>query len=218
MKKSATLWLLLLVLVVGCTPNSAATPTIDANLLATQVVQTFQAQLTASAPPATRTPTMTITVAPTSMETSSLPTLSMATATLTLASVKDRADWVANSPVDGAEIGINERFDIVWTVRNIGETTWTKRYKIRYYSGWAIGERGEYYFREEVPPGGMTNLIVDAMAPRFTGDYTTTWVLSNEDGINFYSVTLKVRVVSGPTSTPTDLPTWTPVPSSPPPG
>lgn len=113
-------------------------------------------------------------------------------------------------------MGAGTKFDMIWTVENIGSSTWTRRFAVRYFSGWAMGEQNIFYLREEVAPGGQTNLVVDMVAPKDPGVYTTNWVLSNAEGVNFQVLTLTLKVVKGSTATPTGLPTPTFDPSSPP--
>lgn len=81
---------------------------------------------------------------------------------------------------------------------------------MRYFSGWEIAETQEIFFPKEVKPGEEVRLIMDAMAPPYTGSYITNWKLSNADGQNFYDLYLKVIVVAGNTSTPTETATATP--------
>jgi len=199
---------LLSLLLTACSTETPA-PTPDLDNLATRAVQTFAVQLSQTAqalPTVTPSPkpatTLTIDPGVTSTLTATQPAAGIETA--------DKAVLVLQSPMDGAELGIKQKFDIIFTVKNDGQTTWTRRYKMRYFSGWEIAETQEIFFPKEVKPGEEVRLIMDAMAPPYTGSYITNWKLSNADGQNFYDLYLKVIVVAGNTSTPTETATATP--------
>jgi len=199
---------LLSLLLTACSTETPA-PTPDLDNLATRAVQTFAVQLSQTAqalPTVTPSPkpatTLTIDPGVTSTLTATQPAAGIETA--------DKAVLVLQSPMDGAELGIKQKFDIIFTVKNDGQTTWTRRYKMRYFSGWEIAETQEIFFPKEVKPGEEVHLIMDAMAPPYTGSYITNWKLSNADGQNFYDLYLKVIVVAGNTSTPTETATATP--------
>jgi len=199
---------LMSLLLTACSTETPA-PTPDLDNLATRAVQTFAVQLSQTAqalPTVTPSPkpatTLTIDPGVTSTLTATQPAAGIETA--------DKAVLVLQSPMDGAELGIKQKFDIIFTVKNDGQTTWTRRYKMRYFSGWEIAETQEIFFPKEVKPGEEVRLIMDAMAPPYTGSYITNWKLSNADGQNFYDLYLKVIVVAGNTSTPTETATATP--------
>ncbi len=217
--------LLMSFLLSGCLNTAPAEPTPDAQAIFNSAVQTIQAGLTQSAlltPSATATlePTVTFTVTvpplqpigqgtadpnqPSATALFTLPPLSpLATATLPAVASGDKAEWVANQPPDGATVLTGAKFDVVWTVRNSGTTTWNTKYKLVYFSGAKFHEKSSYGFREEVKPGNTTNLVIDAIAPSNPGDYETWWKLQNDQGQNFGDVTLLIKVVRpGPTNTP----------------
>ncbi len=210
MKKSTILCIVLLpvLLFSACSAETSA-PTPDLDSLATQAVQTFEAQLTQTAkalPTVTPSPKPTSTITVTPVLTST-PAVTQAGIGLTTA---DKAVLVLQAPLDGAELGIKQKFDIIFTVKNDGATTWTRSYKMRYFSGWEIAETREIFFPDEVKPGEEVRLILDAIAPPYTGSYVTNWKLTNADGQNFYDLFLNVTVVAGNTSTPTETATATP--------
>ncbi len=195
----------------SCAPATPqAAPTQDPNEIATAAVQTFEAGITATAAAQpTGTPVPSKTLAPAATNTPSAP--QAPTATYYIAP-PDKASFVGQKPLDGAQVGILEKFDVSWTLRNDGKTTWTKQYSLRYYSGASLGERTIYYFPKEVPPGEEIKLIVDMVAPNYTATLNTNWVLANADGAAFFPVYLQVQIVNGPTVTPTPTPTFTPTP------
>jgi hypothetical protein len=218
-------FLLLLVigtLVVGCGPRATQVPTVDTNAIFTAAAVTIQAQLTETAnampqptnpPPPTETlvPLPTLpplpgqdTVVPGQATTEAtafvLPTLALPTASRMPAA--DKAQWIANSPSDGTVMSPGEKFDIVWTIKNVGTTTWTKEYLYRYYSGAKLNEdKNSYHLRAEILPGQQGDLFVDAKAPATPGEYYTLWVITNKDGTNFGQFDITIKVVKG-TNTP----------------
>ncbi len=189
--------------------SEQSNPTPDINQLATQAVQTFAAQLTmtqAALPTLTLVPSATTTQTPTRAASSTLdivlPTYSPG--------IEDKAILLSQSPIDYAELGIKQKFDVLFVVKNDGQTTWSRQYKLRYFSGWAIAETTEAFFPKEIKPGEEVRLVLDAIAPPYIGSYVTNWKLTNADGQNFYDLYLNVVVVSGNTSTPTETATSTP--------
>lgn len=220
--------IILAVSLSACGPSAPVEPTIDPNMIKTEAVQTAFAQMTLEAimnpsatpqptdtpvPTATTAPTMTITVTagtPAALpgvatKAVALPGVATASSGLAPVTTGDKAEWVSNTPVDGYKIYLKSdesavrNFDLVWTVKNTGTTTWNTNYKARYFSGAKFfNEVTEVKFRDaSVPPGGTTNIIIDTNCPSAAGTYLTTWVLSNPDGQNFYVVTFEFTVVDG---------------------
>jgi hypothetical protein len=219
--------IILAVSLSACGPSAPAEPTIDPNMIKTEAVQTAFAQMTLEAimnpsvtPTATATALPTSTTAPTFTATAATQVALPGVATKAVAlpgvapqpasglapvSTGDKAEWVSQSPVDGYKIYLKtdesavRNFDLIWTVKNIGTTTWNTTYKARYFSGAKFfNEVTEVKFRDaSVPPGGTTNIIIDVTCPSAAGTYLTTWVLSNPDGANFYVVTFEFTVVDG---------------------
>ncbi len=116
----------------------------------------------------------------------------------------DKAQWISNVPSDGATVTAGEKFDVMWTMKNIGTTTWTVKYQYRYYLGDKIYEASSYYLKKEVKPNETIDLYVDAVAPSKSGEYSMLWVLTNENGVNFGQMDIRLKVVPvGATLTPT---------------
>jgi len=192
----------------GCSAETPA-PTPDLDVLATRAVQTYSAQLTQ-----TELAKPTLTPSPRSTSTSTATPSFTSTSAVTLPvenlGVEDKAVLVSQSPIDYAELGVKQKFDIIFTIRNDGQTTWTRNFKMRYFSGWEIAETKEVFFPNEVKPGEEVSLILDAIAPPYIGSYVTNWKVTNSEGQNFYDLYLNITVVAGNTSTPTETATATP--------
>lgn len=207
-------------------PAAPAEPTPDANMIYTAAAQTVQAQLTQEAllnPTATNTPEPTNTPQATATL-PAVPTLplpgavtpgsiqitlpAIATATLQSAPVADKAEWVAQNPADGTELPNDVDYDIVWTLKNIGTTTWTTDYLYRFYAGDTLHQKSSYKLPKMVAPGESVDLIVDGKTAGLKGEKTATWVITNKDGVNFYAftVTLKFTGKESTAVNPTDYP------------
>jgi hypothetical protein len=129
-----------------------------------------------------------------------LPVLPTSTA-LVLATkplVPDMAQWVSNNPADGSTLTIDPdvRWDMIWKVKNSGTTTWTTKYTLRYFNGERLQRSVDSIaFPREVKPGEIVTLTVPAKTPYSPGDAETMWALTNENGQNFYYVTLKIKLI-----------------------
>lgn len=209
--------LICVVVLSSCLNRTPASPTPDVNMIYTQAAETLAVQLTGTAaamPTATFTVAPTETQAPTATLASTLPlgtaqplvTLpGVATATLAAPKAPDAAAWVEQTPADGFQMNPGQSFDIVWKLKNTGTTTWTTNYQYRYFSGAKLHEnKNTYNLKSAVAPNDEALLVVDGIAPMTAGEYTTTWVITNEAGTNFYAFTLTIKVGSV-TATPFDI-------------
>jgi len=218
--------LIISALVMSACNGTPPEPTPDANMIYTAAAQTVQAQLTQEAllnPTATNTPEPTNTPQPTSTL-AGIPTLplpgavtpgsvqitlpAIATATRQAAPVADKAEWVTQSPADNTELPNDVDYDIVWTLKNTGTTTWTTDYIYRFYAGDTLHQKSSYKLPKTVAPGESVDLTVDGKTSGLKGEKTATWVITNKDGANFYAftVTLKFTGKEATASNPTDLP------------
>ncbi len=222
------LLLLVSVLILGaCTPgNEPSAPTVDTNMIFTAAAQTVQAQLSetaAAAPTATDTPVPTETTAALEVPTLApvgqqvdetglltataiftlgpLPGAATATAGLPAGPSSVTAQWVSNEPADNTEMYKGQKFDIRWTIRNVGTKTWNKDYYIQFAWGDKLTEKNKYFLREEVKPDSTTTVIADGIAPSKGGEYTTWWKVKDAEGNNIGDITLTITV-GGPTATP----------------
>lgn len=195
---------LLLTTLAACS-KADATPTNSPEMVYTQAAQTVAAGLTQTAvlmPSATSTPTLqpTNTPAPTQAATA---TLSVSVTPLvqksaTSAKGPDKAEWVAQNPGDGTVLTAGQDFTLVWTVKNTGTTTWTTDYQLRYYlveQSLRMGA-GDIKLSKEVKPNESIDLSLSMKAPANGGEYTTIWVLTNKEGVNFYPLTFGFKVAA----------------------
>lgn len=222
---AASLASLVLLILAACSPNASRTPTPDPALIYTEVAQTVQAGLTQTAaamptatptitPPPTATPTPLVAL-PGPEATSQTP---LASPTATRSTLPDRAEWIGQSPADGTALLPGQEFTMTWTVRNIGDTTWTTAYQLRFYLANQALRLGasDIKFPKEVKKGETVDLSLTMKAPTTAGEYTSVWVLTNDKGQNFYTlyVTIKVGNATATVSpTSTTAPTATPEPT-----
>jgi hypothetical protein len=225
-----------MLLLAACSPATPASPTIDANMIYTAAAQTVQAQMTQEAalnpsPTATLEPTATeaIPTANTNLPTlpgvgtpgAGLPTQALpGVPTLTpMGAVPATAmpaasrgfQWVSNDPADDSVVEAGSKFDIAWTIKNAGTTTWTTSYTYSYFSGNKFFEKTRYNLKAEVKPGEEVTVLVDAVAPSKSGSYYTWWKLTNDQGQNIGDMDLRITVVKpGETAAPTATVTATP--------
>jgi hypothetical protein len=183
----------------ACSPAApTSTPTLDLNPLRTQVAGTVFAQVTrdlALTPSATPLPSLTATSLPTlapsqtaSPEPSAVVTLSSGTPN---AATDNHDQWVSQSIADDTVFAPGQAFTITWRVKNVGTSTWTAAYLLRFFSGNAFGAPKEIAIGQVVPPGGEIDLKVNMKAPAIPGSYLTDWVLSDQT-----APTLKTRFFS----------------------
>jgi hypothetical protein len=222
---TALLILILVSLLTACNPPAAEQPTstMDPNMIYTAAAQTVQAQFTQNAaltPSATATLESTATLTVPTFDTT-LPTLpavgsitqqatlapgglppivtltplTNAQPTLPAANTRITAQWVKNDPPDGTIILAGTKFDIAWTIKNTGTTTWNTNYTYGYLSGAKYFEKLNYNFRKEVKPGEEVTILVDATAPSTSGSYYTWWKIKDDTGQNIGDVDLTITVV-----------------------
>jgi hypothetical protein len=205
-----------------------STPTADLSPLRTEVAATVYAQVTFSlglTPSATRPPPATATTRPTETPTEAIPTLPASTPTGTAsvtaalaisipeAATDNRAQWVSQSVADDTTFAPGETFSLTWTLQNVGTSTWTGGYMLRFYSGDAFGAPKEVLLERDVLPGDKVDITLEMRAPTRTGTYSSVWVMSDEARGNFKEpVYLQIVVAIPPTPTRTSTPSPSPTP------
>lgn len=179
----------------------------DAQVVRTQAAQTAQAFLTNAAlltPSATITPTPTLTNTLQPPTATSIATLisPLASATMTFQSSVDTAIFVDQSPADGTIVTPGSEFNVTWRIKNTGVSTWTTGYRLRYYADTLMSPVSAVNLPNAVRPQEEVTIILPIKAPASAGEYTTIWVLSNEQDANFFNVFFRI-VVGGaaPTAT-----------------
>jgi hypothetical protein len=222
MTRSILRWnlaLLLIVLLSSCGAGASAKPTVDPQLVYTQVAETVQAGIAltqAAMPTSTTTPTMTITTTPTITATSTLstqqPTLTAYIPGSSESSTGDNITWVADITIpDGTVVTPSDHLHKVWEVKNSGTTTWTTDYKLIWiditnfdYNNIAnVVPTTEIKISKEVKPGETINIAVDLIAPSKNGTYKIFFRMLNPSGQFFGDPGWVLITVGNPTAAPT---------------
>jgi hypothetical protein len=189
------------------------TPTEDPYARYTAAAQTVGVEFTresALTPSATVTPTITATETPlptTAVPTATIPTSTQSPApTATRATIPDKAELFSQSISDGAKFVPGQPIKMTWVIRNIGSTTWTSAYSIRFYAGDLMGAPASVAIITAIKPGEKLEVVIDFITPDAAGPKSSIWVLQNPDGVNFYPFNLDIEVVAGTISPATPSP------------
>ena len=203
---------LCLISMAACsTSTPTSTPTLDLDPFRTEVAATVWAQVTQTlslAPTATSIPSLAATPSVPSTPTQAASASPSPGATspggTPQSTLENRGEWVAQSIADGTRFAPAETFTITWTLKNVGVSTWTATYMLRYYSGEPFAAPKEVLLGQVVPPGDVVEVSVPMKTPVRPGDYRTDWVLADENRGNFNEpVFLKITVGQPPTPTAT---------------
>ncbi|MGZ6316562.1 MAG: NBR1-Ig-like domain-containing protein [Anaerolineales bacterium] len=83
---------------------------------------------------------------------------------------------------NGSRFASKELFDISWTVRNTGTATWEPGVvELAYAGGIKMYRYQPVPLTHSSPPGDITTLSADMVAPRTPNKYTMTWALRRGD-------------------------------------
>ncbi|HKI52597.1 MAG TPA: NBR1-Ig-like domain-containing protein, partial [Anaerolineales bacterium] len=98
----------------------------------------------------------------------------------------DRATFVTDVNVpDGTNFAPGAAFSKTWRIKNTGSCTWTRDYKLMYYSGEQMGAPTSINMPLNVFYGETVDLTVNMVAPGADGSYRGFWILSNANGSLF---------------------------------
>ncbi|HSO13538.1 MAG TPA: NBR1-Ig-like domain-containing protein [Anaerolineales bacterium] len=129
------------------------------------------------APPATLTPLPALTPTPTPI-TPPPPTIAPTGC--------DRATFVTDVNIpDGTVFAPGAAFSKTWRLKNSGSCTWTKSYKLTYYSGEVMNAQIAVPMPFLVYPGETVDVTVNMVAPGAPGNYRSYWILANASGTMF---------------------------------
>ena len=170
-------------------------PTIDPNVINTLIVQTANAastQTAAAMPTFTATSTFTPTPRPTDTPeptaTATVLFLLYAPSPVIIAqsggnggtpnSKPYACQVISVTPANGTSFGPRTDFDAKWKVKNIGLKDWEgNSVDYTYFSGDKIHKVAGYDLGKTVKRGDVRELIVDMLAPKKPGTYTTNWAI-----------------------------------------
>jgi Ig-like domain-containing protein len=223
----------------SCNIGKAPEPTVDANAIYTSAAQTMIAGLnaqqtqTAAAVPPTSQASPTPLVSPTPLATFAIstgsipfgtpftlgtpgvgvtarPTLPAGTGVYSFPVGADDAMYIGDTgPKDRAKLKAGEKFDVCFSMQNVGTSTWDEGYSFSWSSGErfsvnrpsiVISDKSEF-----VDPGHSQAFCFKLIAPSGNGEYKGFWQMKNDAGTAFGSkpwVWITVGNVAGPTATP----------------
>lgn len=171
--------------------NPSATPEVSQEKVEEQSAEVMQAAATA-------TPTETPTAAPTATQvptsTRQAPPNNAIYPTRTPRTIPDAAALMDSSPYDGTVYNPGNQFDAVWKVKNVGTSTWTSNYYIRYARGANMSEAPRYYLSGDVKPGETVELVADLVAPDEKGIHVGYWEFVNGNGDIIYRMYVAITV------------------------
>jgi hypothetical protein len=196
-------------ILTACGSGAKATPTMDANQRKTEIAMTVQVELTrvsALTPSATITPSPTMTVTPTATLSPTTGTNSPTQAnpqgtvapTINInpqpTSSSDSYTLVDEEPKDTAAFKPNEVVTKKWVIKNGGNSTWDKNYKLVYLEG-PLGKTNEILIGKDVAPGETITLSMVFTAPSAAGTSRSYWKMLNSSGKFFgESIWIEFRV------------------------
>ena len=211
-----------ILLLTGCSLNSDAEPTVDAEALMTQVVDTVVAGMTQTAaaqptttPTQTTTPTKTQTNTPATLPTlnipAGIPTSSNPANTSGIDTGCNQAGFMADVTIpDNTVVDPGVTFTKTWQFKNIGTCNWTTDYKLVFYSGSQMGgPTSQPLTTAVIAPDSLLDVSVELTAPSEAGEYLGYWAFqtgANETfgigsvGQPFY---VQIKVGSPPAETAT---------------
>ena len=98
----------------------------------------------------------------------------------------DRAAFVTDVNVpDGTIFTPGAAFSKTWRLKNTGSCTWTKDYRLTYYSGEVMNAQVAVPMPFYVYPGETVDVTVNMVAPSAPGNYRSFWILANASGKMF---------------------------------
>ena len=182
----------------ACGAAAPAEPTVDPNVIFTQVAETVMVSMTqtSEAMPPTATPEPTATTAPTQPPAptadinqeqtppqgqQAAPTISMGP-TPTVQLFGDVAKWNTQSPLDGKIFKTAEEFTFHVCMQNVGSTDWTTGFYLKYIDGNKVCWNNKVNVGDTVEPGDKWCFDLGCTAPSSPGSYTTYWFMYDADG------------------------------------
>jgi hypothetical protein len=177
-------------LLAACGKAAPAEPTVDPNMIFTQVAETVMVSMTetAAAMPPTPTAQPTPTKAPTPIPPPTLVPAPAATPmplgpTPTVMKFGDSAKWNTQSPIDGKVFKPQEQFQFHVCIGNNGSTDWSNRYFLEWVSGYRLWNNTKtFYVGNLVKPNDKWCFDLPSVAPINPGSYITRWYFKNPDG------------------------------------
>lgn len=109
----------------------------------------------------------------------------------------NKAKLVSETYPDYSTVGAGESFTKSWRIQNIGTCTWNSNYRLVFSSGEKMDGPSSKNFSGSTGPNEKTDLAVALTAPSNAGTYTGVWKLRGDDGIDFGTLTVVIKVGAG---------------------
>jgi hypothetical protein len=146
----------------------------------TSEASTTDAPPATAVPPASTQPVATPAVTPQTATPSPTPTNTRTTVSVVC---EDRAVFSGDVSIrDGTVLTPGEAFVKIWRLQNDGTCPWTQDYALTFFGGERMGAPETIPLGSIVPPGEMTDLAVDFVAPDEAGAYQGFWRLTGTGG------------------------------------
>jgi hypothetical protein len=200
-RKSTILVIAIILLGITLGACSGSEPELDIDAQKTGFAQTanVQASQTVEArPTATETPIPLPTFTPTVTGTSApilTPTESNG-AGQPPSTGTDAAAWLANDPPDNTKFAPGEAFTVTWTIENVGTSTWTNNFYVKFATGEQMGAVEKIFLPYPVPPERNVQISINFVAPDSIGSKRSDWKLFNANDVAFYDFYIVVDVVN----------------------
>ena len=185
----------------ACGPAAPAEPTLDPNMIFTQVAETVMVSMTqtAQAMPPTPMPQPTATTAPTQAPAPTTPPQPVNTPlpagpTPTVQRFGDSAKWNTQSPADGKVFKPSEQFPFHVCLGNNGSSIWDSTYYLQWVSGYSWTKQTVWNVGDLTKPGGTWCFDLPGIAPNEPGSYISRWYFKNKDGVSILEVYFAYKV------------------------
>jgi hypothetical protein len=98
----------------------------------------------------------------------------------------DQARFVSDVTIpDYAVVDAGDVITKTWRLQNVGTSTWTTDYALVFDDEDQMGAPDRVPLTSEVPPDGYINISVDFIVPDDDGEYSSYWLLEDDDGNTF---------------------------------
>lgn len=178
----------------GCGLGTPAEPTLDPNVVFTEVAETVMVSMTQTAaaipptptPEPTSTPEPTRTPEPTPATSNAQQPAQPAAPAAPQQYLGDKAAWRSNNPSDNQTFTGGFKFQLTACFDNVGSTEWNDKYYLEYVSGenlWYAQSRWFIDAGKKVKPSERWCFTMHAVTPAEAGSYITRYFVRNPDGI-----------------------------------
>jgi hypothetical protein len=98
----------------------------------------------------------------------------------------DDATFISDVTIpDQSYIEKGAAFTKTWRLQNSGDSTWTTAYRLVFERDERMGSPEFVSMPKEVKPGEVVDISVEFTAPDTPGEYRSTWMLQNDQGVKF---------------------------------